>query len=431
MTKILDQKAPAGLELARRVKRHGTQNPAGDTSVTEGTFRVASDEGLIVEGSERITGVWFLDGVGEVTGSLSIFGGPDGAGSLFASGTVDFEGVFTAAGKNTLSGENLLSGPTKITGAFEIEGATKVTGTFETAEGGVKLGGPVEITDTLDVTAKTKLGGDTTIEGALDISGETTVNASLTVKQSLKTEGDTELGGTVTISGAATLEATLTVDGAIVAGGVRIESNKITVSAGSNSSEMGANGMSSTNASFGNLRITNLFDQTSLPPDGRWVMAIGDEGILVGVPQNVGGPMGDLEWPFDPEKNTDEFGPRVSPGGIGSTDHKGMDFGIGISEGTDIKAAGSGTVYEVGTGSVGSGGFGNYLVIQHAGNKRTLYAHMQSAPAYSVGDGIAKGAIVGKVGNTGSSTGAHLHLETHIDGVPVNPRTVITKPWSA
>lgn len=443
---LADPQAPVE-EIKTRLDTVETQAPMGYSSVTDGQIRIASPEGLWVEGEGgiKLDGRMDANGVIDVTGTLTVRG-VEGAG-----------GVFTAEGTNTLSGTNLLSGPTRVTGTLDIEGATTVTGAFSTSEGGVTLGGPVKITDTLDVTATTTLGGNTTIGGTLEISGATTVknafktegntelggtlsisgattvNASLTVKQSLKTEGATELGGTVTISGAASLSSTLTVSGSIVSGGVTIQNNRVSVTAGGNTSEMGSTGVVSNNASFGNMRLTNLVDQTGIPSSGRWLMAVGSAGDVVSIPQNVGGPMGDLEWPFDEDRVTDEYGPRESPGGIGSTFHRGMDFGM--PEGTPIPACGSGTVVETGTGVVGGSGFGNFVTIEHAGGKRTLYAHMRDAPSYSVGSGIAKGATVGPLGNTGSSTGPHLHLEVHVkqsDGswLQVNPRDVIKKPWS-
>lgn len=430
---LADPQAPVA-EIKTRLDTVETQAPMGYSSVTDGQIRIASPEGLWVEGEGgiKLDGRMDANGVIDVTGTLTVRG-VEGAG-----------GVFTAEGTNTLSGTNLLSGPTRVTGTLDIEGATSVTGAFSTSEGGVTLGGPVKITDTLDVTATTTLNGATTVKssfettgntkigGTVEIAGATTVNASLTVKSSLKTEGATELGGTVTISGATSLSSTLTVSGSIVSGGVTIENNRISVSAGGNFSEMGAVGVSSNAAQFGSLRLTNLPAPSSIPEEGKWLMLL--PGNIVGaIAQNVGGPMGDLEWPFDEDKVTDEFGPRESPGGIGSTFHRGMDFGM--PEGTPIPACGSGTVVETGTGVVGGSGFGNFVVIEHSGGKRTLYAHMQTAPAYSVGSGIAKGATVGPLGNTGSSTGPHLHLEVHVrqsDGswLQVNPRDVIKKPWS-
>ncbi len=94
-----------------------------------------------------------------------------------------------------------------------------------------------------------------------------------------------------------------------------------------------------------------------------------------------------------------------------------MDFDPGA--GTPIPAAGAGTVELAGT----NGGYGNCVIIDHGNGLKTLYGHMQSLPSVSVGQAIAAGTIIGAVGNTGVSFGAHLHFEVHVNGSPVNPRT--------
>ncbi|PPG39472.1 M23 family metallopeptidase [Pseudoclavibacter sp. RFBA6] len=407
-----------------------TSAPLGYSSVEHGSIRIASPEGLIVEGEGgiRLSGRMDADGVIDVTGVLTVRG-VDGAG-----------GVFTAEGMNTLSGTNLLSGPTRVTGKFDIEGDTTITGA-------------VGISGVFTSTGDVMLNGTTRLNGNSFITGQLTVTGATKVQSSFETTGDTKIGGTVEIAGTTTVNAQLTTNGQLVVGGPAllydtlnvlgsITNGPITMSGGQISIG-GGSGISISsggiNANFfraqtqlivaGGMTVTvdGLGAAGSLDEIGHW-LGVAAGGQVKTVAKALGGPTsGDLEWPFDPEINTDEFGPRVSPGGIGSTDHKGMDFGIGLSEGTPIPAAGSGTVIEKG----GAGGFGNYIVIQHTGNKRTLYAHMNAPSPLNVGDGVVKKQIVGQIGNTGNSTGPHLHFETHIDGVPVNPRTVITKPWSA
>ena len=97
--------------------------------------------------------------------------------------------------------------------------------------------------------------------------------------------------------------------------------------------------------------------------------------------------------------------------------HAGID--IPASEGTPIHAADSGKVVLMqGVGS--SGGYGNYTCIQHTASLSTCYAH-QVRFGTSMGARVAKGQIMGFVGNTGHSFGAHLHFETRVNGTPVNP----------
>jgi LysM repeat protein len=78
--------------------------------------------------------------------------------------------------------------------------------------------------------------------------------------------------------------------------------------------------------------------------------------------------------------------------------------------GTTIAAAADGTVIIANSGGGWNGGYGNYVVIKHANGAQTLYAHMNSV-SVAVGESVSQGATIGSVGNTGKSTGAHLHFE--------------------
>ena len=104
--------------------------------------------------------------------------------------------------------------------------------------------------------------------------------------------------------------------------------------------------------------------------------------------------------------------------------HTGVDFaGSGIN-GTNIFASQSGTVIRVVTGH--GGGLGHHAVIDHGGGYATMYAHMLAgSPFVKVGDEVKKGDVIGKVGNTGWSSGAHLHFEIIKDGTRVNPLNYI------
>jgi len=120
-----------------------------------------------------------------------------------------------------------------------------------------------------------------------------------------------------------------------------------------------------------------------------------------------------LIWPVD-GPITSGFGGRDSPGGIGTTYHEGLDIGVG--EGTPIRAAASGTVIMASY----NGGYGNYTCIDHGSGLSTCYAH-QSAFAVTAGQSVDQGQIIGYSGNTGSSTGPHLHFEVRINGVAQDP----------
>ena len=108
---------------------------------------------------------------------------------------------------------------------------------------------------------------------------------------------------------------------------------------------------------------------------------------------------------------TSPFGPRW--GRL----HAGID--LSAAEGTPIHAADGGKVVLMqGTGA--SGGYGNYTCVQHTATMSTCYAH-QSRFGTSQGARVSQGQVIGYVGNTGHSFGAHLHFEVRINGSPVNP----------
>lgn len=110
--------------------------------------------------------------------------------------------------------------------------------------------------------------------------------------------------------------------------------------------------------------------------------------------------------------------------------HGGIDIaGAGIM-GTPVVAAADGTViasnsscthnwgksYSCGCG----GGYGNYVMISHAGGKMTVYGHLTSLTV-SAGQTVSRGQVIGYVGSTGNSTGPHLHYECRLNGVRYNP----------
>jgi len=134
---------------------------------------------------------------------------------------------------------------------------------------------------------------------------------------------------------------------------------------------------------------------------------------------------GTVQWPFQTGVPISSgFGARqVSNCSFCSTFHEGLDFVPGA--GSPIQAIADGTVSVV-TGP--SGAFGNHVEIEHVidGQKVTsTYSHMQTGSVeVKVGDTVTVGQLVGKVGSTGNSTGAHLHFEIHLAGVPVDPY-----PW--
>ncbi len=112
---------------------------------------------------------------------------------------------------------------------------------------------------------------------------------------------------------------------------------------------------------------------------------------------------------------TSGFGMRIDPFTRGPAMHTGLDFKA--EYGADARATAAGTV----AAAEYSGGYGRMVEIDHGNGLSTRYAHLSSIRVVA-GQKVAAGALVGHVGSTGRSTGAHLHYETRIDGVPVDPR---------
>ena len=99
--------------------------------------------------------------------------------------------------------------------------------------------------------------------------------------------------------------------------------------------------------------------------------------------------------------------------------HAGLDFRAPI--GTPIRAAGSGLVTDMRWGD----GYGWFVRIQHERGYETVYAHMSGfAEGLTPGRTVMRGDVIGFVGSTGSSTGAHLHYEVLRNGFYVNPVTL-------
>ncbi|WP_025156048.1 M23 family metallopeptidase [Leifsonia aquatica] len=134
-------------------------------------------------------------------------------------------------------------------------------------------------------------------------------------------------------------------------------------------------------------------------------------------------PRGAIQWPFPVGVPISSgFGPRVAPTAGASTNHLGVDFTPG--DGVPIQIIADGVVREVVLGD--NGGCGVNVTIDHMIDGALVsskYCHMQRGSVQvQVGQAVKVADIVGKVGNTGVSTGAHLHLEIRLNGTePVDP----------
>lgn len=120
-------------------------------------------------------------------------------------------------------------------------------------------------------------------------------------------------------------------------------------------------------------------------------------------------------WPTSSTRYvTSTFGGRSSPGGIGSTNHQGVD--IGAPYGSAILAAKGGTVIQAGW----NGGYGISVTIAHGDGVTTIYGHMCDWNV-SAGQSVAQGQVIGWCGSTGNSTGAHIHYGMYVGGSAIDP----------
>jgi murein DD-endopeptidase MepM/ murein hydrolase activator NlpD len=111
---------------------------------------------------------------------------------------------------------------------------------------------------------------------------------------------------------------------------------------------------------------------------------------------------------------TSQFGYRRSPFTGQRELHKGLD--ISAPTGTPIYASASGKVVKVEKDH----GYGKNIMVDHGSGIVTRYAHLSNY-AVKKGDQVKRGQLIAYVGNTGRSTGPHLHYEVRLNGVPVDP----------
>jgi murein DD-endopeptidase MepM/ murein hydrolase activator NlpD len=115
---------------------------------------------------------------------------------------------------------------------------------------------------------------------------------------------------------------------------------------------------------------------------------------------------------------TSDFGTRMDPYSAERKMHQGLD--IATPHGQPVYTPSDGTVVFSGT----EGGYGKVLVIDHGYGVKTRYGHL-SEVFVRAGERVSRGSKVAAVGNTGRSTGPHLHYEVRVNGIPENPRKFI------
>lgn len=118
---------------------------------------------------------------------------------------------------------------------------------------------------------------------------------------------------------------------------------------------------------------------------------------------------------------TSSVGPRSQPTAGASTNHKGTD--IAVDSGTEVHSLYDGEVIAAGY----NGGYGNRIVIRQTDGREVTYAHLSKSNYYKVGDKVRAGDVIAKSGNTGVTTGPHLHLEIHDkDGTVLNSENLFS-----
>jgi murein DD-endopeptidase MepM/ murein hydrolase activator NlpD len=163
--------------------------------------------------------------------------------------------------------------------------------------------------------------------------------------------------------------------------------------------------MGDTLAEYNYLRTTNMAGRS------RNIFARADLNVM---------PSG---WPVN-GRLMDGFGHRSDPFSGEGAMHTGVD--ISADFGTPVKATGDGIVIHANW----NGGYGRCVIIDHGNGYQTWYAHLSRMDVVE-GDEIHQGDVVGQVGTTGRSTGAHLHYEVRIRATPVNPYRFLAQSFGA
>lgn len=151
-------------KLVERIERLERGAPVGYTAVSSGALRITSEEGLIVEGSARISGVM------------------NGDGTLNWSGPITFTGPFEINGTTVQNGEYTVTGPFHVNGTTDINGDTTVNGVF-------------------DVVGPSTFTGEVTIDGGWHLNGDGDITGQVQVTGDLKVTGDIEIlsGGRIKV----------------------------------------------------------------------------------------------------------------------------------------------------------------------------------------------------------------------------------------
>ena len=157
------------------------------------------------------------------------------------------------------------------------------------------------------------------------------------------------------------------------------------------------------------LRQATAFNESLAKAEQRW---LGQLKVISQLP--TGSPVA---------KNagmSSDYGTRIDPFTHSLAYHPGIDFSV--SHGSPIMATGDGVISKIDVDRNN----GQYLEIEHASGFTTRYAHVSSF-SVRAGDSVKRGQVIAAVGNTGRSTGPHLHYEIRYQGVSINPLQALTQ----
>lgn len=325
---------------------------------------------------------------------------------------VDGDGLFQLVGLFEQTGTyNLLSG-----GSFNIEDG----GDLNVNTGGdvaVNNGGSLDVNDGGSVAVND--GGNVTVNdgGALEVED----GGGLNVRDG--GNGVIHGGGVFTIAGTVPLNLRqIDVQGAPQAAlqfgdgsadAIYGRDGNVVIQGGDVVLQLGADGLSAFGIDTGDAPHVLGIDGA-----GKIVKMVAGTGGDPGGPIEPGEDLGFFQWPFSLDVVTSEFGMR------NGRLHAGMDFSGGAAvSGGPIPAAGDGVVIQR---VEWHAGYGNYVTLRHTLPNSgiqvcTRYAHMIAPPPVELGQTVSKGDVLGLVGNTGNSFGAHLHFETHTASTAVSP----------
>lgn len=232
------------------IRRGQTASPVGHTSITRGGLRVASEEGLTVQGSQRVTGQLYVDGYERVGGQLEV------SGSLVVSGNADVTGPMAVRGPLTVRGTTTFVGPLRIEGSAAIVGPLRI-------EGRVDITGPLVMSGAMTITGRLDVQGDVVFTGRTLLNGLNEINGQLAINGPTRINGETTMAGDTTIAGDTRLagELSLIGSGSITVGRMRLASASNSGNGGVTSQgdlQLAATGDVNISSSSGGINIVAL-----------------------------------------------------------------------------------------------------------------------------------------------------------------------------